>query len=91
MLWSNDALRKSITFLTPGVKLVVKTLPSESFNLIEQLKSLDQIWNFSSSEHALETYFGFWLAGLNKISAAKNYRNENSGTNVQVRLLFQSE
>ena len=69
------------------MKLVVKTFPSESFNLIEQLKSLDEIWNFSSSELSLSTYFGFWLAGLNKISAGKNYRNENSGTNVRVRLL----
>jgi hypothetical protein len=40
---------------------------------------------------ALGTYFGFWLAGLRKISACKKYRNENSGTKVQVRLIFQSE
>ena len=43
MLASNDDLRKSITFLTPGVKLVVKTFPSESFSRMEQLKSLDEI------------------------------------------------
>ena len=50
MLASNDDLRKSITFLTPGVKLVVKTFPSESFSRMEQLKSLDEIWKRSSSE-----------------------------------------
>ena len=44
MLESNDNLRKSITFLTPGVKLVVKTFPSESFSRMEQLKSLEEIW-----------------------------------------------
>jgi hypothetical protein len=33
----------------PGVKLVVKTLPSESFSRMEQLKSLDAVWNLSSS------------------------------------------
>ena len=43
MLVSNDDLRKSITFLMPGVKLVVKTFPSESFSRMEQLKSLDEI------------------------------------------------
>ena len=49
MLASNDDLRKSITFLTPGVKLVVKTFPSESFSRIEQLKSFDAVWKRSSS------------------------------------------
>ncbi len=56
MLASNDDLRKSITFLTPGVKLVVKTFPSESFNLIEQLKSLDEIRNFSNSERVCTNF-----------------------------------
>jgi hypothetical protein len=53
MLASNDDmiyLRKSMTFLMPGVKLVVKTFPSESFSRMEQLKSLDEIWKRSSSE-----------------------------------------
>jgi hypothetical protein len=40
---------------------------------------------------ALGSYFGIWHGRLKKISAVKNYRNENSGTKVQVRLLFQSE
>jgi hypothetical protein len=43
MLASNDDLRKSMTFLMPGVKLVVKTFPSESFSRMEQLKSLDAV------------------------------------------------
>jgi hypothetical protein len=49
MLASNEDLRKSMTFLIPGVKLVVKTLPSESFRLMVQLKSLEEIWKRSSS------------------------------------------
>jgi len=47
---SNDVLRNSTTFLTPGVNEVVKTFPSESFSLRVQLKSFDEVWNFSSSE-----------------------------------------
>jgi hypothetical protein len=43
MLASNDDRRKSMTFLIPGVKLVVKTFPSESFSRMEQLKSLDAV------------------------------------------------
>lgn len=50
MLTSNWVLRKSMTFLIPGVKLVVKTFPSESFSRIVQLKSLEEIWKRSSSE-----------------------------------------
>jgi len=50
MLASNEVLRNSMTFLMPGVKLVVKTFPSESFNRMVQLKSLDEIWKRSSSE-----------------------------------------
>jgi hypothetical protein len=42
MLASKDDLRKSITFLIPGVKLVVNTIPSESFSRIVQLKSFDE-------------------------------------------------
>ena len=47
---SNEPLRNSTTFLTPGVNEVEKTFPSESFNLSVQLKSLDEVWNFSSSD-----------------------------------------
>jgi len=43
MFASNDDLRKSMTFLIPSVKLVVKTFPSESFSRMEQLKSLDAV------------------------------------------------
>jgi len=50
ILASNDVLSKSMTFLIPGVKLVVKTFPSESFSLMEQLKSLEEIWKHSRSE-----------------------------------------
>jgi hypothetical protein len=56
MLESNDDLRKSITFLTPGVKLVVKTFPSESFSRMEQLKSFDEIWKRSSSERVCTNF-----------------------------------
>ena len=60
MLASNDDLRKSITFLTPEVKLVVKTFPSESFNRIEQLKSLDEnleTLQFRAGLHQLRPFF----------------------------------
>jgi len=40
MLASNEDLKKSMPFLMPGLKLVLKTLLSESFSRIEQLKSL---------------------------------------------------
>jgi len=49
MLASNDDLRKSITFLTPGVNLVGKICPSEPFIRMEHLKSLDEIRNCSNS------------------------------------------
>ena len=45
-----------MTFLIPGVKLVVKTFPSESFSLMEQLKSLEEIWNRSSSERVWTSF-----------------------------------
>jgi hypothetical protein len=44
MLASKDDLRKSMTFLIPGVKLVMKTFPSESFSRIVQLKSFEEGW-----------------------------------------------
>ena len=64
MLASNDDLRKSITFLMPGVKLVVKTFPSESFNLMEQLKSLDEnleAFQFASGLHQFGPFLDYQL------------------------------
>ncbi|MCX6265738.1 MAG: hypothetical protein NTW16_00040 [Bacteroidetes bacterium] len=60
MLASNEDFRKSMTFLIPGVKLVVKTFPSESFSRMEQLKSLDEIWKRYSSERVC-TNLAFFL------------------------------
>jgi hypothetical protein len=50
MLASNEVFRNSMTFLMPGVKLVVKTFSIESFRPIEQLRSLEKIWKHFSSE-----------------------------------------
>ena len=79
MLTSNDDLRKSITFFTPGVKLVVKTFPSESFSRIEQLKSLDEIWKRSSSERVCTNFALFSMMSWRFSTLRIFSRRVNSG------------